>query len=151
MADLTALLETMENRWMRAWVRRDAAALKSATSRNFMLLVGSKPPVILDSTSWVDAATTRWLCSSYRFGDIYARDVGGLALFASQLDLEATMDGQDWSGRVWVTDLWKKGRIRRRWRMVQRVISRVEDKAEIPSAVRALQLWRSTPRGDAGR
>ena len=72
-------------------------------------------------------------------------------MFASQLDLEATMDGQDWSGRVWVTDLWKKGKIRRRWRMVQRVISRVEDKAEIPSGVRALQLWRSAPRADAGR
>ena len=151
MADLTPIIETMENRWMRAWVQRDARDLKSLTHRNFMLLTGSKPPAILDNKSWVEAATTRWLCTSYRFGDIYVRQVGGLVLFASQLDLEATMDGHDLSGRVWVTDLWKKGRIRRRWRMVQRVVSKVEDKSEIPAAVRALQLWRSTPRIDSRR
>lgn len=146
MADLTPIIETMENRWMRAWVQRDARALKSLTARNFMLLTGSKPPAILDQASWVEAATTRWLCTSYRFGDIYVRNVGGLVLFASQLELKAKMDGDDWSGTFWVTDLWRKGRVRRRWRMVQRVLSRVEEKGEIPAGVRALQLWRSGPR-----
>ena len=145
MADLTPIIETMENRWMRAWVQRDARALKGLTARNFMLLTGSKPPAILDNRSWIDAATTRWLCGSYRFGDIYVRDVGGLALFASQLEVKATLDGEDWSGTVWVSDLWKKGKVRRRWRMVQRVISRVDDKAEVPAAIRSLQLWRSSP------
>ena len=143
MADLTPVIETMENRWMRAWVQRDPRALKSLTARSFMLLAGSKPAAILDSKSWVEAATTRWLCTSYRFGDIYVREVGGLALFGSQLELKATMDGEDWSGTYWVTDLWKKGRVRRRWRMVQRVVSRVDDRGEAPAAVRSLQLWRS--------
>ena len=146
MAELTPEIETMENRWMRAWVQRDARDLKSLTHRNFMLLTGSKPPAILDNKSWVEAATTRWLCTSYRFGDIYVRDVGGLALFASQLELKAKMDGDDWSGTFWVTDLWKKGRVRRRWRIVQRVVSQVEDKSEIPAGIRALQLWRPTAR-----
>lgn len=146
MADLTPLIETMENRWMRAWVQRDARALKALTARSFILLTGSKPPAILDTKSFVDAATTRWLCTSYRFGDIYVREVGGLALFASQLELKATLDGEDWSGTVWVTDLWKKGRIRRGWRMVQRVVSRIDDRTEVPAAIRALQLWRSTAR-----
>ena len=142
MADLTPIIETMENRWMRAWVQRDSAALKALTGRSFILLTGSKPPAILDNRSWVEAATTRWLCRSYRFGDIYVRDVGGLALFASQLELKATLDGEDWSGTYWVTDLWKKGRVRRRWRMVQRVVSRVDDKAQVAAGIRALQLWK---------
>lgn len=142
MADLTPIIETMENRWMRAWVRRDARELKSATARSFILLTGSKPPAILDNRSWIEAATTRWQCSWFRFGDIYVRDVGNLALFASQLELKATMDGRDWSGTYWVTDLWKKGRVRRRWRMVQRVMSRVDDKADIAAGIRSLQLWR---------
>ena len=146
MAELSPVIETMENRWMRAWVQRDARALNSLTARNFQLLVGSKPPAMLDNRSWVEAATTRWLCSSYRFGDIYVRDLGALAVFASQLELVATMDGSDWSGRFWVSDLWRKGRIRRGWRIAQRVVSRIEDKAEVPAAIRTMQLWRSGPR-----
>ena len=48
MADLTPIIETMENRWMRAWVNGDAKALKAITASNFILLTGSKPPAILD-------------------------------------------------------------------------------------------------------
>jgi len=142
MADLLPIIETMENRWMRAWVQRDLSALKAVTARNFMLLMASKPPVILDSKSWLEAATTRYLCSSYRFGDIYVRDLGGFALFASQMEIKATMDGHDWSGLLWVTDLWSKSRVRRSWRMVERVISRPEDKKDVPAGIKALQLWR---------
>jgi ketosteroid isomerase-like protein len=143
MADLLPVIETMENRWMRAWVNRDAKALKALTTRDFILLTGAKPPVLLDSGSWVEAATTRWLCSSYRFGDIYVREVGGLALFAAPLDLKAKMDGHDWSGKVWVVDLWRKGKIRRGWRLAHRTVSRIDDNADIPAAIRSLQLWRN--------
>jgi len=146
MADLTPEIETQENRWMRAWVQRDARGLKAVTASDFIMLVGTKPPVILDAKSWIDAATTRWLCSSYRFGDIYVRRVGSVALFASQIELKATMDGVDWSGTYWVTDLWRKGRIRRGWRMAQRVVSRVDDEPKRPAGVRSLQLWKSSPR-----
>jgi hypothetical protein len=142
MADLTPEIETMENRWMRAWVQRDLPVLKSLAARNFHLLVGSKPGVMLDRPSWLEAGTKRYLCSSYRFGDIYVRDLGGLALFASQLEMTATLDGHDWSGRFWVADLWRKGRVRRGWRMVERILSRIEDDSEVPKAIRSMQLWR---------
>lgn len=141
MADLTPIIETMENRWMRAWVNRDSKALKALTARGFILLMGSKPPVILDAPSWMEAATTRWLCTSYRFGDIYVREVGGFALFASQVDLKAKMDGHDWSGKFWLTDLWRKGRVRRRWRLAHRTVSRIDDNPDVPAAIRTLQLW----------
>ena len=59
MADLTPVIETLEDRFMRAWVQRDARALKAVTARNFMLLMGSTRPAILDSRSWLEAATTR--------------------------------------------------------------------------------------------
>ena len=142
MADLHANIETMERRWMRAWVSGDARALKALTSRNFRLLMGSKPSVILDGKSWVDAATTRYLCKSFQFGDIYVRDLGPMAIFATQLSMQATMDGHDWSGQVWVTDLWRKSRMRRNWRMVERVVSRPEENPDVPAAIRSLQLWR---------
>ena len=142
MANLTPVIETMEHRWMRAWVGRDMKVLKALTAKDFILLTGSKPPAILDRPSWLDAAGKRWDCSSYRFGDIYVREVGGLAVFAAPLELKATMDGRDWSGHFWVSDLWRKGRVRRGWKLAQRIVTRADDNAELPKAIRALQLWK---------
>jgi hypothetical protein len=142
MADLTSEIETMENRYMRAWAQRDLPVLKAMTARRFNLLVGSKPAVMLDTPSWLEAGTKRFLCNGYRFGDIYVRDVGKLAVFASQLELKATLDGHDWSGSFWVTDLWRKGRVRRRWRMVERVLSKIDEDQLAPKAIRSMQLWR---------
>lgn len=141
MAEPAAVIETMENRWMRAWVGRDLKQLKSLTARDFILIMGSKPAVILDQRSWLDAAAKRWLCSGFRFGDIHVRRFGSYAVFASQLELNAAMDGEDWSGRMWVTALWRKRRIVG-WRMVERILSRTEDSQQVPSAIKSLQLWR---------
>ena len=142
MADLTPVIETMEHRWMRAWVGRDMKVLKALTAKDFILLTGSKPPAILDRPSWLEAAAKRWDCSSYRFGDIYVRDVGGIALFSAPVELKATLDGRDWSGHFWVSDLWRKSRVRRSWKLAQRIVTRADDNAELPKAIRALQLWR---------
>ena len=142
MADLTPVIETMEHRWMRAWVGRDMKVLKALTAKDFILLTGSKPPAILDRPSWLEAAAKRWDCSSYRFGDIYVRDVGGIALFSAPVELKANLDGRDWSGHFWVSDLWRKSRVRRSWKLAQRIVTRADDNAELPKAIRALQLWR---------
>ena len=143
MADLNANIETMEHRFMRAWVNGEKKVLKGATSRHFMLLAGSKPPMILDRTSWLDAAANRWSCSSYRFGDIYVRSLGnGTAVFAAPLELKTRMDGAEWSGAVFVTDIWRRSMSRRGWKMVQRVISRPDEDPALPKAIRALQLWK---------
>ncbi|HWU92801.1 MAG TPA: nuclear transport factor 2 family protein [Sphingomicrobium sp.] len=142
MADLTPVIETMEHRWMRGWVNRDAKAMKAITASGFILLTGSKPPAILDRRSWLDAATTRWLCSSYRFGDFDVREHGDIAIFAAKMDLKATMDRDDWSGPVWITDVWRKSRVRRRWKLVQRVLSKSDETPKLPAAIRSLQLWK---------
>ena len=142
MAEILPVIETMENRWMRAWIGRDARELKALTATNFRMVIGSRPSVILDARSWLDAASSRYRCTAYRFGDMYARDLGSVAVFATQLDLEATIDGHDFSGQMWVTDLWRKTRVRRKWKMVERVLSRPQDNNKISAAVRSLQLWR---------
>jgi ketosteroid isomerase-like protein len=126
---------------MRAWVQRDLRTLKALTARDFIMLVGSKPPMILDQRSWLDATKERYRCSSFRLGDLYVRRVGALALFATRLEIEARMDGHDWSGAIWVTDLWRKKRIGG-WRMVERVIARPDDNPDVPAAIRSLQLWK---------
>jgi ketosteroid isomerase-like protein len=142
MANLTPVIETMEHRWMRAWVNDDMRALKAITTKNFILLTASKPPAILDRPSWLEAAAKRYLCSSYRFGDIYVQDVGGLAVFAAPVDLKATMDGRDWSGTLFVTDVWRKGRVRRGWKLAQRILSTPDERPELAKAIKSLQLWK---------
>ena len=142
MSEILPVIETMENRWMRAWVGRDARELKALTAGNFRMVIGSKPSVILDARSWLDAAASRYRCKAYRFGDMYARDLGSVAVFATQMELEASIDGHDFSGQMWVTDLWLKTRVRRRWKMIERVVSRPYEDSKISAAVRSLQLWR---------
>ena len=127
---------------MRAWVNRDSRALKSLTARDFILLTASMPPTILDRPSWLEAAAKRYHCSSYRFGDIYVRKFGAAALFASKVELKATMDGREWREEIWITDIWRKGRMRRGWKLVQRVISSISEDPQIPKAMKSLQLWK---------
>ena len=142
MADLTATIETLEHRWMRAWVSGDLKAMKAITAKNFILLTGTKPPAILDRPSWIEAAAKRYHCSSYRFGDVMVHDLGGAALFSAPMELKATMDGRDWSGTLFVADIWRKGRVRRGWKLVQRILSSVDERPEVPTAIRSLQLWK---------
>lgn len=142
MADLSATIETLEHRWMRAWVNRDLKTLKPLTSKDFLLLTGSKPPAILDRPSFLEAAGKRYDCSGYSFGDVVVRDLGAVALFAAPLELKATLDGKDVSGAMWVADVWRRGRMRRRWKLVQRTISRADSDPQLPAAIRSMQLWK---------
>ncbi len=142
MANLHPTIETMERSYMRAWINGDAKALKALTARNFRMVIAARPSVILDYKSWVDAATTRYLCSSYRFGDIYVRHLGALTIFATRMEIEARMDGHDWTGEYWITDLWRKSKVRRNWRLVERVVSRPDENPDAAAAIQSLQLWR---------
>ncbi len=142
MGNSEAIIEALEHRWMRAWVGGDKKTLKKLTASDFRLVFGSKPGVLLDARSFLSAADERLSCSSYRFGDIYERRHGKVAIFATQLEGHGMINGVEWSGPRWITDLWRKGAVRRDWRLVERHVSRLEDNADIPRSVRALQLWR---------
>lgn len=142
MADPTPEFETLEHRLMRAWINDDTRTLKSLTARDFVLMIGAKPPVMLDYSSWVDAAGSRWACSGYRFGAVYVRKHGQVAIFAAEVELESRIDRLDWPGPFWITDIWRRSKVRRSWRLVERQMSLVEGERKISSAVRALQLWR---------
>lgn len=142
MAKLMPVIETLENRWMRAWINGDSKTLKALTARSFRMVMGSRPAAILDTPSWLEAAKSRFLCDSYRFGDIYVRDVGSVAVFATQLTIRATMDEKDWSGDYWVTDIWRKSRVRRQWQMVERILSRPDGDRQYAAGIKSLQLWR---------
>lgn len=128
---------------MRAWVDGDARTLKALTTRDFILLTASEPLTLLDRPSWLDAATRRYRASSYRFDHVYVSAQGEAALFAAPFEIEARLDGQDWSGSLFITDLWRRGRVRRKWRLSRRVVARRDSRPDLASSIKSLQLWRS--------
>lgn len=127
---------------MRAWIAGDVSTLRVLTSRTFRMVFATKPCVILDAPSWLKAAGDRFHCDSYRFGDTYVNRCGSVAVFATQLQIEASVSGADLSGELWVTSLWSKAGLRRRRKMSQRVLSRVHESVEVSSSIASLQLWR---------
>lgn len=142
MDDFASRIEALEHRWMRAWMQRDRNQMKALASRDFIFLLGSTNAAILDRTSWLEASTTRLRCKSYRFGEVYVRRHGPIAVFATQMTLEASMGEHDWSGQTWLTDLWRRSAVRRKWRLLERTISRPDPDEELPRAIRSMQLWR---------
>ena len=85
---------------------------------------------------------TRFRCNGYRFDDVYVRRHGNIAVFATRMTLDAAMGDHDWSGETWLMDLWQKSKVRRKWRIVERTISRPDTDAKMPEAIRSMQLWR---------
>ena len=142
MDEFSAKIEALEHLWMRSWMQRDRNQMKSLAARDFIFLLGSSKPVILDRASWLEAATTRFRCTGYRFDEVYVRRHGNVALFATRLGLEASIEGRDWNGDSWVTDLWQKVRVSRKWKLIERTLSRPDTDEKMPDAVRAMQLWR---------
>ena len=142
MDEFSAKIEALEHLWMRAWMQRDRNQMKAIAARDFIFLLGSEKPTILDRASWLEAATTRFRCTGYRFDDVYVRLHGNVAVFATRMGLEARTGDHDWSGDSWVTDLWQKTKIKRKWKLVERVLSRPDSDARMPDAIRSMQLWR---------
>jgi hypothetical protein len=142
MDKFAAKIETLEHQWMRAWMQRYRKQMKALASRDFIFLLGSTKAAILDRPSWLEAATTRFKCESYRFSEVYVRRHGATAVFACQATLEARMGALEWSGPVWITDLWQRSTVRRSWQIVERVISRPDDDQDMSAAIRDMQLWR---------
>lgn len=142
MSPFESTIEALEHQWMRAWIQRDHKAMKAIAARDFIFLLGSDKAAILDRASWLEAAGTRLLCDSYRFGSVYVRRHGNTAVFATDLTIEASIDGHPWSGTIWMVDLWKKTRVRRRWNLLERTVSRPDSDPDLPAAIRSMQLWR---------
>jgi len=142
MDKFAASLETLEHQWMRAWMHGDRKVMKGIAARDFVFLLGGNRATMLDRASWLEAATTRLRCESYRLGDIYARRHGRIGFFACQMEIEATLDNREWKGTVWVSNLWQRSKFRRDWKLIERVFSRPEGDDTLSEGIAKLQLWR---------
>lgn len=142
MDEFASQIEILAHQWMRAWLQRDKRAMKALAARDFIFLFGAEQVAMLDRASWLEAATTRLRCSSYRFNEIYVRRHGRIAMFATRMTIDARIGGREWSGDTWVTNLWQRGRIRKKWKLVESTLSRPDSDPTLPDEIRSLQLWR---------
>lgn len=142
MANFESTIEALEHQWMRAWIQHDRKAMKALAAREFIFLLGSDKAAILDRASWLEAAGGSLACESYRFGTIYVRRHGPVAVFATAMTVEARIGGEPLTGTVWLVDLWKKSGVRRHWRLLERTLSRPDPSDRLAAAVRSMQLWR---------
>ena len=116
--------------------------MKALAAKEFVFLLGGQNSSMLDRPSWLEAATSRFLCTCYRFRNIYVRRHKKLAVFAARMSIEARLDPKKIECDVWITDLWQQGGIRRKWRLVERTMSRPDTTPELPEIIREMQLWR---------
>mgnify|MGYP001549951209 CR=1 FL=1 len=142
MADLEATIEVLEHRLMRAWMHRDARDVKALVRGDAILMFGTKPPVLLDRPSLVAARDRGLQCKGFKFAEITARRHGACVWFTGHVELEMKIGAQDWSGNFLLTDLWRKGTVRRRWKLAERSLAPLEERSSLFDAIRALQLWR---------
>ena len=142
MANFESIVEALEHQWMRAWIARDRKAMKALAARDFIFLLGSDKAAILDRASWLEAAGSRLVCDSYRFGSHYIRRHGTIAIFAAKVDIEGSVDGQPLPGPWWIVDVWTKTGVRRRWRLLERTVARPDTDPRLPAAIRGMQLWK---------
>jgi hypothetical protein len=142
MDDFASKIEALEHRWMRAWINRDDRDMKQLASRDLIVLFGADKSAILDRPSWLDAATSRLRCAGYRFGPVYVRRHGRIALFSAPVDLEVSLDGAPLMTRGFFTNVWRRARVARKWHVVERVITTPRDEAGLPGAIKSLQHWR---------
>jgi len=140
MADPAAEIETLALGVMRAWLAADAKAIKKLLHRDFVMMVGTLPPQILDRPSFVAGVERGFGCTRFAFHEVFVRQHGKAAWFVAGAELEFRLGAKQWEGRFLVTDLWRCGTLGG-WKLAERSLARLDDSARLADAVRALQLW----------
>lgn len=141
MAVEQAEIEALSLSAMRAWVAGDAKTMKKLLARDFMMLVGSTPPQLLDRPSFLAAADGGFACRRFTFREVVARRHGKSAWLVAGAELELAFGPKVWSGGFLVTDLWRKGAIGG-FKLAERSLARLDPDDGFAVALSKLQLWK---------
>ena len=141
MAATEAEIEALELRFMRAWVAGDAKELKKLLARDFMAMVGTMPPQLLDRPSFLAGAERGFSCTKFAYREVFVRQHGKTAWFVGGAELELGLGLKGWSGPFLVTALWRKGTIGG-WKLAERSLARLDPTETLAASVAKLQLWK---------
>jgi hypothetical protein len=68
--------------------------------------------------------------------------IEAFAAIAARVEIDAAIDGKPVKGDYWMVDVWRKSRVRRRWQLADRILSKPMDGKIAPDDIAALQQWR---------
>ncbi|OBV11786.1 nuclear transport factor 2 family protein [Erythrobacter dokdonensis] len=141
MADVAGQIEALELRLMRAWLAGDAKETKKLLGRDFMAMIGTLPPQLLDRPSFLAGIERGFACTRFAFHEVFVREHGKSAWFVAGAELELGLGAKVWSGPFLVTGLWRKGAIGG-WKLAERSLAQLEAGDNLAAAVGKLQLWK---------
>ena len=141
MANVESEIEALELRLMRAWLARDAKEVKKLLGRDFMAMIGTLPPQLLDKPSFLAGVERGFACTKFAFREVFVRSHGKAAWFVAGAELELGLGGRVWSGPFLITGLWRKGTIGG-WKLAERSLARIDEGEGLAAAVSKLQLWK---------
>ncbi|MFO6447148.1 DUF4440 domain-containing protein [Erythrobacter sp. NE805] len=141
MAASEAEIEALALSAMRAWVAADEKTMKKLTKRDFMCMVGTRPPQLLDRPSFLAAMAAGFACRSFTFREVLVRTHGNSAWFVAAAELKLTLGREEWAGQFLVSDLWKKGSWGSKHKLAERAIAVLDPDERRAGAIQRLQLW----------
>lgn len=141
MAEIGVLIEAQQLRFMQGWMHRDAGAIRGLAARDFMMMVGSTPPELLDRPSFAAAIEDGFRCTGFRLGEAFVRRHGRCAWYVAGAKLELQLGRSEWNGEFMLTGLWRKARFGG-WKLAEHTISPTAKGDDFTQTVRSLQLWR---------
>lgn len=142
MAVTEAEIEALALGAMRAWVAGDAKAMKKLTTRDFLMLVGSTPPQLLDRPSFLAAMPRDFACSRFVFREVIARKHRDAAWFVAGAELDLVLGGRAWTGPFLVSALWRKSAWSSKLLLADLSLARQDPDRDLAAAVARLQLWK---------
>ncbi len=127
---------------MRAWVAGDVKTMKKLTRRDFLMLIGSTPPQLLDRPSFLAAMERKFACSRFAFREVIARQHRDAAWFVAGAELDLALGGRPWTGAFLVSGLWRQGTWSRKWKLADLSLARLDADEGLAAAIGKLQLWK---------
>ena len=142
MADVAAEIEALALSVMRAWVAGDAKAMKKLTARDFMMLVGSLPPQLLDRPSFLAALERGFACNRFAFREVIARRHREAGWFVAGAELDLMLGKKPWTGAFLVSALFRKSAWSSKMLLADFSLARLDPDDSVAVAVSKLQLWK---------
>lgn len=118
-----AAVRATSDRWMRAWVDQDLAALDGFLAPDYTLIIGNAATARVSRAEWL-AMIPRYVCTRFAYHEVQCRALDDLVLMSAIADFDASVDGVDRSGRFFVTDAWRRAGAG--WQVAARYSTRAE-------------------------
>lgn len=102
--DLYASVARLEKEWMGAWCKGELDVCAKLMAEDFVMV--SERGRLVGKEHWLEMAARRYKCAHFAWEDIRVRPFGRVVIVHARGTQQATLDGEDRSGTLLVTDVW---------------------------------------------